>query len=34
MTLGTDGNIVNLLLVSDKKITELQDQKVLIFKKK
>ncbi|HCN51275.1 MAG TPA: hypothetical protein DIT10_19655 [Chryseobacterium sp.] len=33
MTLGTDGNIVNLLLVSDKKITELQDQKVLIFKK-
>lgn len=32
MTLGSDGNIVNLLSVSDKEIIELQDQKVLIFK--
>lgn len=32
MTLAKDGNIVNLLSVSDKKIMELQDQKVLAFK--
>ncbi|WP_241279628.1 hypothetical protein [Chryseobacterium cucumeris] len=32
MTLGSDGNIVNLLSVSYKEIIELQDQKVLIFK--
>lgn len=32
MTLGSDGNIVNLLSVSDKEIIELQDQKVLVFK--
>lgn len=32
ITLGTEGNIVNLLSVSDQKITELQDQKVFIFK--
>jgi len=31
-TMGTDGNIVNLLSVSEKEILELQDQKVLIFK--
>lgn len=32
MTLGSDGNIVNLLSVSDKEIIELHDQKVLVFK--
>lgn len=32
ITTGTEGNIVNLLSVSDKEIMELQDHKIIIFK--
>lgn len=33
ITLGSDGNIVNLLSVGDEEIIKLEDQKVLVFKK-